>query len=118
MVSHVFLRLLLLCSTVVCVSGCRSDEPEGQAWVGKTFLLDAPAISNARWKKSAAIAPAIVNYAPQFLFSVTAGPHDGLAVTIATAQDGAQDACAATVQAATRRADYPISAGEIPATSP
>jgi hypothetical protein len=106
---HVFLRLFLLFPTASSLVSCGSDEPKGQAWVGKTFLLDTPAISNSRWKKPVALGPTLINYAPQFLFAVTAGADDELAVTIATAQEGVQDPCTPTVQATTRRAEYPNS---------
>ena len=95
--------------------GCGSDEPKGQAWVGKTFLLDTPAVSLSRWAKPAVLGPVLINHAPQFLFAVADGADGDLAVTIATAQEYVQDPCTATVQTAIRRADYPSGTIAVPA---
>jgi hypothetical protein len=114
---HVFLRILLLFPVAASLLGCGSDEPKEPAWVGKTYLLDTPAISDARWKKPVGLGPSIINYAPQFLFAVAAGTGDALAVTVATAQEGVQDPCTPTVQATIARSEFPNSVVSVPAFS-
>lgn len=110
-----FPRLFPSLLAVASLLGCGNDQPEGQAWVGKSFLLDTPAISISRWEKPVALGPLLVNYAPQFLFAVAEGAGDQLSVTIATAQEYVQDPCTSTVQATIRRADYPNSMISVPA---
>jgi hypothetical protein len=113
--AYAFLRLFLLLPIATALLGCGSDQSKGQAWVGKTFLLDTPAISNSHWKKPVALGQVLINYAPQFLFAVAAGADDNFAVTIGTAQEYVQDPCTPIQQATTPRADYPNSTISVPA---
>jgi hypothetical protein len=106
---QVFHRLCLVLTAAASLVGCGSDEPKGQAWIGRTFLLDTPAVSNSRWKKPPAAGQVLINYAPQFLLAVADGAGNDLAVTIATAQEYVQDPCTPTVQTTTRRSDDPHS---------
>jgi hypothetical protein len=55
------------CWSLVACGG--DSKPEANAWVGKTFLLDTPAISSSSWTKpSAVLTGAMGNYGvPQFL---------------------------------------------------
>jgi hypothetical protein len=112
---HAFLVLFMFLPFTTVLHGCGSDEPKGQGWVGRTFLLDTPAVSNFRWKKPVGMGPTFINYAPQFLFSVAAGTDDVLTVTLATAQEYVQDPCTPTLQATLRRAEYPNSTLSVPA---
>ena len=108
LVSHSWL-LMGACWALVACGG--DSKPAVDAWVGKTFLLDTPAISSSSWTKpSGVLTGAIGNYdVPQFLFGVEAGTGDDLAITLAPAQDGVQDECSPTTAAVTSRAAYPNS---------
>jgi hypothetical protein len=100
------LPLLLPLTVAACGGG--GDDVKAKAWLGKTFLLDTPATSNAHWNPSA-LGPFLNNYAPQFLLGIEAGTGDELVVTLATASEGAQDMCNPTAQATFSGASYPQS---------
>ena len=98
-----------------CGGGGSSGSPASDAgtasqWVGKTYLLDTPAISPNAWTKPKGIGSELGTYVPQFLISVEAGAGDTLNVTLATATGGVQDLCNPTTQVTMSGATYPQSA--------
>jgi hypothetical protein len=90
---------------------CSRDQPKAEPWIGKTFLLDTPAISSTNWKKpSGLIVGNLGNYGvPQFLFGVEAASGDDLVITLADAQQRKQDTCSPTTQLTVSGAAYPNS---------
>lgn len=108
--------LLLVASWALVCCGGDKPNPKAQAWIGKTFLLDTPAISTSSWTKPSGAL--IGNYGvPQFFFGVEAGSGDDLTITLAGAQEGNQDTCAPTTQAVASGATYPnstITAAQFP----
>jgi hypothetical protein len=104
-----FLPLLL--PAVLSLVGCGGDEskPKVNEWIGKTFLLDTPATSNSHWKKPKGLGSLLGSYVPQILLGVEGGSGDDLVITLATAQEGAQDECTPTAQVPASGAEYPNS---------
>lgn len=92
---------------------CGGDPPKlrAQNWIGKTYLLDTPAIGAANWTKpSGALVGNMGNYGvPQFVIGVAAGSGDDLVITLSSAQEGKQDGCVQTTQTTSSGADYPHS---------
>jgi hypothetical protein len=106
-------HLILLASWVLvsCGGGGDQSKRKAEAWIGKTFLLDTPAISSSNWTKpSGAVVGNIGNLGvPQILFGVEAGSGDDLVITLAGAQEGTPDPCTPTTPAAASGATYPNS---------
>jgi hypothetical protein len=108
--------LFLSCSIFVACSG---DQPKAEPWIGKTFLLDTPAIGSSNWTKpSGLVVGNLGNYGvPQFLFGVEAASGDYLVITLAAAQQRKQDMCSPTTQLTVSGAAYPnstITAAAVP----
>jgi hypothetical protein len=108
--------LFLACSMLVACSG---DRPKAEPWIGKTFLLDTPAIGSSNWTKpSGLVVGNLGNYGvPQFLFGVAAASGDDLVITLAAAQQRKQDMCSPTTQLTVSGATYPnstITAAAVP----
>jgi hypothetical protein len=105
-------HLFLFASWVLVSCGGRDESKrKAEAWIGKTFLLDTPAISSSNWTKpSGAIVESIGNLGvSQILFGVEAGSGDDLVITLGGAQEGIQDVCTPTTQVAASGAIYPNS---------
>ena len=98
-------QLAVLLPLVGACAGCGGDS--GPHWVGKTYLLDAPAFSAGKWTKPPKFGADIGGYVPQFLFGVAAGAGGDLAITVATSYAGVQDACNPTTPVTSSGADYP-----------
>ena len=112
---RVLRQLAVLLAAVGVFAGCGGDS--GPHWVGKNYLLDAPAFSAGKWTKPPKFGSDVGAYVPQFLFGIEAGTGGDLAITVTTAYAGVQDACNPTTQVTSSGADYPksqISASTFP----
>jgi hypothetical protein len=107
--TRTFLRqAALFLSTVGVVAGCgSSSSPSSADWVGKTYLLDTPALTAAHWTKPQGFGGDIGAYVPQFLLGVEAGTGGDLTITLTSALAGAQDPCNLTTQVTASGASYP-----------
>jgi hypothetical protein len=113
---RVSLLLLLACPML---DACGGEQPRAKSerWIGRTFLLDVPAISSTSWTKPSEVTVReLSNYAiPQLLFGVEAASGDDLVVTLAAAQEGTQDTCNPTTQLALNGAGFPNSTMKVDA---
>ena len=116
---HSIRHLTVLLSTIsglaACGGGSSSPQPSdagktgSSQWVGKTFLLDTPAIGESNWTEPSGFGSDIGSYVPQFLIGVEAGSGDALTITLATATAGVQDPCNVTTPVTSSGAEYPNS---------
>lgn len=98
------LSMTVLALPILGAAACGSDMPGSERWMGKTFLLDVPA---ANWVQPSMAGRDIGDFVPQFLIGIQAGTAGNMAITIAPANDGAQDHCSPTTQVTSSGARYP-----------
>ena len=101
-------KVALLLPAVGVVAGCgSSSSPSSANWIGKTYLLDTPALSAGHWTKPVGFGSDIGGYVPQFLIGIEAGSGSDLMVTLTTATLGVQDMCNVTTEVSASGANYP-----------
>ena len=102
-------QFALLLPAFGALVGCSdSSSPSSSAnWVGRTFLLDTPALSSQHWTKPKGAAGDVGSFVPQLLIGVAAGTGSDLTITMTTAQDSVQDMCNPTTDMTASGADYP-----------
>jgi hypothetical protein len=108
--TRVFIRRFMVSLPLVgLLVGCGSSSTSApsDAWVGKTFMLDTPALPKTYWVKPSGFGSDIGAYVPQFLIGVEKGTGDNLTINLAAAQDGVQDLCVKTTQVTASGAHYP-----------
>jgi hypothetical protein len=101
------MALLLPILGAFSACGGGSGSAPSSNWVGKTFLLDTPALPAANWTKPPGVGSDVGAYVPQFLIGVEAGTGNDLTITLTTALNGAQDPCSPTTQVTASGASYP-----------
>lgn len=100
----------LIFPALVALIGCGDSGGGGASskdWVGKTFLLDTPALPPAYWVQPKDFGKDLGAYVPQFLIGVGAGTGSDLAITLGTGMSGVQDVCVATTQVTASGSSYP-----------
>jgi hypothetical protein len=102
----------LLATLAACGdSGDPASGPSSKEWVGKTFLLDTPALPPGYWVQPRGIGGDVGAYVPQFLLGVQAGSGDDLLITLTTTlgqpNPGVQDTCVPTTQVTASGSGYP-----------
>lgn len=102
-------RFALLLPVMAALAACGEDKASSSNWVGKTFLLDTPALSGGHWTEPKGFGADIGAYVPQFLLGVAAASGGDMTITLATAVGGVQDPCSVTTQVPASGASYPDS---------
>jgi len=95
----------VVCGLVACSSSDGADPLA--SWIGKTFMLDAPAVKASNWREPKGGGEVISEFVPQLLIGVEAGDGSGLKVTLTTALSNEQDECNPTTEVNVTEVNYP-----------